>query len=544
MTVTIGPIEFEEEWLYKQLRRDLHDDWFPDPRFFCDMIDSGLLATLVNTNFEAYQGRYRPSGRSLFNLPKPNFTLRYALEMGLADRLLYQGAVAHLLPFYDPCIHWSVFSHRYDPFGSRENSLFKPLVESWKNFRGGVKAALTPGSVLITTDLSNYYEHINIEKLAITFYELLPELSASATEKSRVRDCLERLFEWLKEWCYNPERGLPQNRDASSFLANIYMVPVDRVMIATGCAYFRYMDDIKIVCPDLVTARRAMKTLIIALRERGLSLNTGKTSILAAEDRDVAGYLSELSPQIQALDVAWNTRSRWPILRSLDKLREITVSLLASGKSHEGGFRFCLKRLIWLAGCDDMALPPEFFEPITDEIIGNLASAPATTSEFVDYLSVVYLSPIDLARLAAYLADPASRVYSWQDYRLWLVLLRRGIRDERLIAAALALVALGEDTASRAGATLYLGRFGTLQEKEVAAMNFGSLTSFLGQRSALIGCHELPYQNVIRDHVKPHVRSDLKDVYKNLQQSKGVYFSRIEPQPVTKFVDSGHDHAS
>jgi hypothetical protein len=544
MALSIGSLQFEEQWLYKQLRKDLRDDWFPDPQAFCDMIDTGLLAKSIRRNFERNQGQYVASKSTLFNLPKPNFTLRYALEMSLQDRLLFQGAAAALVPFFDSCLHWTVFSHRYDSSGNSRGSLFKPFVESWKNFNGGVRAAMKEDDVLVTTDVSNYYEHIEIPRLKDTFRNLLPELQITADEKGHVRECLERLFEWLIEWSFSSARGIPQNRDASSFLANVYMVPVDRALVATGNSYFRYMDDIKIVCPDVLTARRALKTLIIALRERGLSVNARKTEIIPAGDERISDHLSELSPEIQAIDAAWNTRSRWQILRSLASLRDQTVLLISAGETQSKDFRFCVNRLIWLAGCKDMLVPTDFFSEITKAVIESLPEAPASTNEFVEYLSVVPLGDQELDAIIAYLVDPKHRIYSWQDYRLWLVMLRQERRDERLMKAALALVGGGEDNASRAGATLYLGRFGTADERGVAARQFASISSFLGQRCAIIGVHELPFDPLIREHVAPHVRDDLKGVFANLRTMRGAYFRELDQPSITKFVDQEVGFAS
>jgi hypothetical protein len=544
MALSIGPLQFEEQWLYKQLRKDLRDDWFPDPKAFCDMIDSGLLARSIRENYERNQGRYAASKSTLFNLPKPKFMLRYALEMSIQDRLLFQGAAAALVPLFDQCLHWTVFSHRYDSRENSRGSLFKPFVESWKDFNGGVQAALKEGDILVTTDVSNYFEYIEIDRLKDTFRSLLPELPIPAEEKGRVRECLERLFEWLSDWSFSSARGIPQNRDASSFLANIYMIPVDRTLIATGNEYFRYMDDIKIICPDAPTARRALKTLIIALRERGLSVNALKTEIIPAGDERISKHLSELSPEVQALDAAWNTRSRWPILRSLNSLREQAVLLISAGETQSKSFRFCVNRLIWLAGCKDMPVPTEFFSEMTKAVIESLPNDPASTTEFVEYLSVVELGDAHLDALVAYMIDPNHRIYSWQDYRLWLLMLRQQRRDERLVAAALALAESGEDNASRAGATLYLGRFGTPVERGILARHFASLTSFLGQRCTIIGVHELPFNPLIRQHVAPYVREDLKGVFLNLRNTRGAYFKELEPPSITKFVNQEVGYAS
>ncbi len=48
----------------------------------------------------------------------------------------------------------------------------------------------------------------------------------------------------LRSWSYRSEFGLPQNRDASSFLANLTLLSVDEAMLSRGYKYYRYMDDI------------------------------------------------------------------------------------------------------------------------------------------------------------------------------------------------------------------------------------------------------------------------------------------------------------
>jgi len=543
MLLSIGPLQFEDQWLYKQLRKDIKDDWFPDPLLFSDMIDSGLLAKTIQSNYERNQGRYVASKSVLFNLPKENFTLRYALEMSLQDRLLYQGAAAYLVPFFDNCLNWTVFSHRFDTTSS-PRSLYKPYVESWKDFTGSVRAALTNGKVLLSTDVSNYFEYIEVGRLSETFTCLLPELSIPTDEKSRVRECIDRLFEWMSQWSFSTVRGIPQNRDASSFLANIYMVPIDRKMIETGNMYFRYMDDIKIVCPDELSARRALKTLVIALRDRGLAVNAKKTEILLPGAERISEHLSELSPEIQAIDAAWNTRKRWPIMKSLQMLKEQTLNSVRLGKTQSKDFRFCVKRLAWLAACRDMPVPRDFFGEVTKAIIETLPSAPASTTEFVEYLSAITLQPTDFEAIIEYIVDSRHRIYSWQDYRLWNLVLCHGARDERLVNAATSLIKSDSDTPSRAGATLYLGRFGTDAERCTIAKQFASVSSFIGQRCAFVAVHELPFDPVIKESVAPHVREDLKGVYRNLAKCNGPYFVAPKPPPITKFIDQENVYES
>jgi hypothetical protein len=55
------------------------------------------------------------------------------------------------------------------------------------------------------------------------------------------------------------------------------------------------------------------------------------------------------------------------------------------------------------------------------------------------------------------------------------------------------------------------------------------LSSFLGQRIALISLHELPFKPLINDLVKPFLRKDLLGAYKEMKKEPGVYCQPLEP---------------
>ena len=209
------------------------------------MLDSGLVVDSIATNFADHHGEYRPLERSVENIPKSNFTIRYGLESGLPDRVLYHSLVAELAPYFDPMIPWFVFSHRCDPHRSDGRYLFRRSIPSWQDFVGTVRTEVKFDKYLLSTDVTNYFENINLEELKSIFSFLLPNIDADPGTKVVIRTKIATLFSCLESWCYQPGRGLPQNRDASSFLANVYMNSVDSKMQQLGWRYFRYMDDIK-----------------------------------------------------------------------------------------------------------------------------------------------------------------------------------------------------------------------------------------------------------------------------------------------------------
>lgn len=541
MAIELGEVVLDEKRLFRQLRNDLRDDWFPDPLGFSDMLSDGFVTGKVLANFEQNHGRYVPDKRILLNVPKSNFTLRYALETSLCDRALYHGLTAFLVPFYDRLIPWNAFSHRHDYVHHNSKYLFKRGVPSWRDFVGAAKSAITADSWLLSTDLTNFYENVDLDRLRDALLGLLPEVKASAAEKAAIRAHVDMLFTCLRAWAYDESKGLPQNRDASSFLANIYLYPVDCAMREYGYEkrYFRYMDDIKIVCRNEFEARKALKQLSLALRALNLTLNSKKTGIHAASDeREILDCLDEGAPEIQHIDTLWGTKSRDAILRSIPLLKQTTKKLIQSGQTDCRDFRYCINRITALALSTDFTAPSAFFADVSPAIVDSVTKFPASTDQFAQYLAAVEVRPRDLTPVARYLCDEERSVYNWQNYRLWTVLAQTAHRNRALQTRALNLVKSGDDLPSRAGASIYLGALGPASARVAIAKGFSSLTTFIGQRCGLIGIQEVPYE-IVRKYVQPYVRSDLQGVYKELHAGPALYVSAVERKPVARIAEEG-----
>ena len=520
---------------------DLRDDWFPDPLRFEDMLDGTHIESILTANLQKHSGKIQPAPRTLYNIPKANFTLRYALEISLAERALYHALITRLLPLYDPLIPWNVFNHRASEKPS-SRYLFRRAIPAWQDFTGVVRNVLATSHVLLSTDLTNYFENISLQLLENTLINELPQLDASATEKADVRVHVNALFEYLKSWCYSETAGLPQNRDASSFLANVYMLPVDRFMLANGYDYFRYMDDIKIACDSEHDARRALKVLSLQLRKLGLSVNSGKTRIVGVTDSEaVDECLDAGDPDLQQIDSIWQTRSLQPIKRSFPLLSDLTRRQLQMGQVGSRTFRYCIRRLEALAGCEEFEVPDAFFVQITPLVISALSELPAATDELARYLRAVPTTAADLAQVSALLQDAQRNYYTWQNYRLWVLLVQKDFHEPGLHAYAMEIVRTQGDNATRSGATLYAGVFGSKNDRIEIATRFQTVTSFLGQRAAILAIQELHYNPYIRDHVAPWLRDDLKNVYRRLKRS-GKYVAPPVPMPITRVLDTERDY--
>ena len=181
------------------------------------------------------------------------------------------------------------------------------------------------------------------------------------------------------------------------------------------------------------------------------------------------------------------------------------------------------------------------FPKITPLVINALSDHPASTDELARYIRAVPTTDEDLNQVAELLKDASRNYYTWQTYRLWLLLIQKNYFDTILLDYAMDVVRTQEDNAARSGATLYAGVFGSENERIDIAKGFSELNSFMGQRSAILAVQELHFRPHIHNYVAPHVRDDLKNVYRNLNRS-GNYVAPPLPTSITRVLDRERDY--
>jgi hypothetical protein len=142
-----------------------------------------------------------------------------------------------------------------------------------------------------------------------------------------------------------------------------------------------------------------------------------------------------------------------------------------------------------------------------------------------------------LLPIIQYLRTQSQSIYPWQNYRLWLVLVAHKIESADLRQIALSAVSSGDDP-SRAGASLYLGSLESKNDLSSVIQRFHELSTFIGQRAALIAMHEIPYGE-IREHVI-NVRPELLGVYRRLRRAQ---YSGTYSEPKEKVtIELGGSH--
>lgn len=137
---------------------------------------------------------------------------------------------------------------------------------------------------LSVSDISSYFENINHEILRGRLLSMLPN----------DQKAINLLMEILDRWVWKTGelrrlgRGIPQGNDVSSFLGNIFLIPLDekfeKYSKTHDIKYIRYMDDVRIFSKSPVIAREVLFIMNSVLRDLYLNVQGSKTQIFENKD--------------------------------------------------------------------------------------------------------------------------------------------------------------------------------------------------------------------------------------------------------------------
>lgn len=439
------------------MRQDMRDDWFLDALNHQDLfaqpddLKRVLCALLLEGN-----GKYPGTERVLYDIPKRGLGVRYSLETDFYDRFLYQAICTFLIPFFDPLLSPRVLGHRYNKRRTREKYLFKSRMDLWQTFEGVTYTALRNKKALLVTDLINYFENISIDQIRKSFESLIPRINASGPVKLQIRNAIQTLCELLVRWSYSERHGLPQNRDPSSFVANIILCEVDHRIAKAGFDYFRYVDDIRILCADEKAAKRALVSLVAELRTVGMNINSAKTNILTVETTEatVAEFFPSTDDRITAIDNMWRSRSRRIVARSATYLFSLLKQCIERKETQTKQFRFAVNRLIQLVDANLFDLQSSIAADLVALLIDTLDEQPVSADQYCKLFKALPLTDSHYAQIQEFLADPNRSIHPWQKYHLWRMLAQKKYKSASLLSVAQS--ALNTDLLSPDSAAIFI----------------------------------------------------------------------------------------
>ncbi|QXI03743.1 RNA-directed DNA polymerase [Pseudomonas tensinigenes] len=431
--------DIDVDAVLQHLTQDMRDDWFFDVLQHRDLIENkkqlheNLQSLILDGN-----GKYQGAIRTVYDIPKKSIGLRYSLETDFYDRFIYQAICSFLIPYYDPLLSHRVLGHRYNKNRSSERYIFKSRIDLWTTFEGVTKTSLQNNQTLLVTDLINYFENISIDSIRSAFEESIDKIAATGPKKLMIRNAINTLCELLSRWGFNEKHGLPQNRDASSFIANVVLNSVDQTMVSLKYDYYRYVDDIRIICSSPQAAKIALTELINQLRKIGMNINSAKTNILTSNSatEEISESFPTSDDRSQTIDSMWRSRSRRVIARSAKYIHQLLRECINEKQSQSRQFRFAINRLIQLTEANLFDIHTDIAVELKQLLIKTLEDHAASTDQYCRILWALKPSSDELETISAYLQDHDRSIYSWQNFHLWLLLARAKFKNNEIIGFA------------------------------------------------------------------------------------------------------------
>lgn len=317
------------------LRIEMIGDWHQDPWGWPEL---GFLSKKdpkqVWDNCQA-KGTLEPA---LVDVPKENWGTRPAVVLDITDRLTYQALVDRLSVDLIGKMSPNAFGWRL-PALTPQAGVYSHNNKQWDGYRGHLSLLAGWHSVALKSDLVSCFASMPADQVQEAIQD---RCSTSALST--------RLCGMVAGFALTPERsGLPQRSTASSVLANMFLAPLDDVLLHHSTAmpvmftskvryhsFARWMDDIWLFGHDAAAARRAQMDLQSAAQSIGMNLNSAKTDVL--EGPEVAEQALEV--EHSAVDDAIGKRDDFqPLEELIDRL------LSHPEKANRTSVKFAAKRM-------------------------------------------------------------------------------------------------------------------------------------------------------------------------------------------------------
>jgi RNA-directed DNA polymerase len=160
---------------------------------------------------------------------------------------------------------------------------------------------------VVDADLKSYYDTIPREPLLVQVEEKVADGRVLALIAAYLQ---QGVMEGMKLW--QPEAGTPQGAVISPLLSNIYLNPLDHLLVERGFEMVRYADDFVILCRSEAEAQQALALVQQWTAQAGLTLHPEKTRLVDATKHggfDFLGYHFERG-------------YKWPRRKSLKKVKD------------------------------------------------------------------------------------------------------------------------------------------------------------------------------------------------------------------------------
>lgn len=505
----------------ERTRTDLNDDWFYDSLQYVDLLNSDYLFAELRRYF--YENSYKASKAEKFYVPKSNFTLREAYILPLIDRIIYMAIAGELGELIEDSLIPNVYASRYNKIN--QNSLLINGVEQWLKLKYKISEQINQKednrfkfNCILQVDILNYYD--NIDKNL-----LVEKLKRIATNNNHL-NVINLLDTFLNSYS-EKSTGLPQNNDASALLSTFYLNQVDVFINNHTQSYYRFADDIKILCKDKYEARKFLVLLEKELKRCQLSVNSQKTKIIeivnSNEQKNELHVTREeidniFNPKIELIKVlskSSNYQYRNEAFHSAINLLSENINSDSNESDEQSRNLVFALRIIEMLGKSKIHL-----QTYNSELIKSLSKAvkalkdkPWITTQICKILSLIELDQFTeffVPELKELVFQEHLNLYPYQQFQIWLLFTKQKFTCKNLIRYASEKIEINDSTqkATTSAQILYLS---TVDKnfKRILLRKLGEdfTTGYFQNRASLIGLRSFNLLEPKNESIHPALAS-------------------------------------
>lgn len=453
----------------ERTRTDMNDDWFYDSLQYVDLLNSDYLFAELGKYF--YKNSYKAEKAEKFYVPKNNFTLREAYILPLIDRIIYMAIVGEIGPLIEESLIPNVYASRFNKIN--QNNLLINGVEQWIKLKYKISEEVNKKvdndfkfNCILQVDILNYYDNID-KKL------LVEKLKRIALNNNHL-NVINLLNTFL---CSYSEKstGLPQNNDASALLSTFYLNQVDTFINNHTQSYYRFADDIRILCKDKYEARKYLVLLEKELKRCQLSVNSQKTKIIEIvdsnkEENELKVTRKELdnifNPKIELIKVlskSSNYQYRNEAFHSAIQLLSDSINSDGNEKEDQSRDLVFSLRIIELLGKSKIHIQSDNTNLVKSltKAVKVLKDKPWITPQVCKILSLIELNQfieLYVPDLKELVLQEHLNLYPYQQFQIWLLFAKQKYTCKDLIRYASQKIEINDSTqnATTSAQILYL----------------------------------------------------------------------------------------
>lgn len=508
----------------ERIRTDMNDDWYYDSLQYIDLLNLDFLFAQLKEYF--YQNSYKASLAEKFYIPKNNFTLREAYILPLIDRIIYMAIVGELGELIDDSLIPCIYASRYNRINQK--SLLINGVEQWLKLKYKIAHEIEKKdknnefkyNCILHVDILNFYDNIDKKMLVEKMKRI-----ASNTNHLNLINLLETfLFSYSEK-----STGLPQNNDSSALLSTFYLNEVDAFMNNHTQSYYRFADDIRILCKNKYEARKYLVLLEKELKRCQLSVNSQKTKIVEVFDninekdktdfvierKEIQTIFNDKIELIKVLSKSSNYQYRNEAFHSAIKLLSDSINIDCNENDEQPKNLAFSLRIIEFLGQSKI-----HFQSDKNKIIESLLKAvkvlkdkPWITPQVCKILSLIESDEfinsfaLDLKELVL---NKQLNLYPYQQFQIWLLFAKQKFESKDLIKYASQKIEINDSTqeATTSAQILYLS---TIDKnfKRIILRKLGEnfTTGYFQNRATLIALRSFNLLEPKRKNIHPALSS-------------------------------------